>query len=151
MNKNDIEKNCRRFANELLDEYFPNFAHEAAVERPEKLAIQYNDSLPHRIGEEFRIHLYDLWIQHRPLGGKPFDEVMNLERSIKMVDASYVSYLKDARENAEKITFWELITKSNHKDVTYYKGLLKQYTEELLDVMLKDFMGDIQEKTEKED
>jgi len=143
MEKKDIEKKCRQIANELLDEYFHDFAQEAAYKRPEKIAIQYNDELPHKIAEEFRIRLFDLWIENRPIGGKTFDEVMNLERSIKMVDASYVNYLEEAREKAEKITFWELITKSNHKDVTYYKGLLKQYTEELLDVMIKDFMGDI--------
>ena len=146
MEKKDIVTLCRQMAKELLEEYFPNFAREAAYNRPEKLAIQYNDELPHKIAEEFRIRLFDLWIQQRPVGGKTFDEVMNLERSIKMVDASYVCYLEDAREKAEKITFWELITKSNHKDVTYYKGLLKQYTEELLEVMIKDFMGDIPEK-----
>ena len=32
--------------------------------------------------------------------------------------------------------------KTDHKDVTCYKGLLKQYTEELLETMAEDFSED---------
>jgi len=64
---------------------------------------------------------------------------------MSMVDASYVPSLKEARADAEKVTLWEKITKSNHEDVTYYKGLLKQYTEELLSTMIKDFIEEIPE------
>ena len=149
MDKLSIERICREYAKALLDEYFPNFAREAAYDRPEKLSIQYNDQLPHKIAEEFRIRLFDLWIQNRPIGGKTFDEVMNLKRSIEMVDASYVPQLEGARKEAEKITFVELITKTNYKDVTFYKGLLKQYAEELLDVMTKDFIAEFPDEAEE--
>lgn len=63
---------------------------------------------------------------------------MNLDRSLQMVDSSYEPYLEQAREDACQVTLWEKITRSNHEDVRYYKGLLKQYTEELLDIMVKD-------------
>lgn len=53
------------------------------------------------------------------------------------------NYLPMAREEAETVTLWEIITKTNHKDVTFYKGLLKQYAEKLLDIMVKDFLGDV--------
>lgn len=32
------------------------------------------------------------------------------------------------------------ITETNHKDVTYYKGLLQEYTRDLLMVMREDFL-----------
>lgn len=41
------------------------------------------------------------------------------------------------------ITLWEKITKSNHEDVTYYKGLLLEYTKELLMIMRIDFLEEI--------
>lgn len=143
MDKASIELRCRKRANELLDQYFPNFIQEAAVDRPEQLAPVYNDELPGLVEDKFRGWLSDLWMEITPPGSKPFDEVMNLRKSMMLVDASYAPLLKEAREKAEKITLLEKITRSNHEQVTYYKGLLKQYTEELLDTMIKDFMGDI--------
>jgi hypothetical protein len=53
----------------------------------------------------------------------------------ELIDEAY----KDAIEQ----TLWERITKSNHKDVTYYKGLLQEYTRDLLMVMREDFLEEI--------
>lgn len=51
------------------------------------------------------------------------------------IDAAY--------KDAKRITLWERITKSNHEDVTYYKGLLLEYTKDLLMVMRHDFLEEI--------
>ena len=51
------------------------------------------------------------------------------------VDAAY--------KDASTITLWERITQSNHEDVTYYKGLLLEYTKDLLLVMRHDFLEEI--------
>ena len=51
------------------------------------------------------------------------------------IDAAYKA--------ASTITLWEKITKSNHEDVTYYKGLLREYTKELLLIMRIDFLEEI--------
>ena len=48
-----------------------------------------------------------------------------------------------AHKDATELTLWERITKSNHKDVTYYKGLLQEYTRDLLLVMREDFLEEI--------
>ena len=48
-----------------------------------------------------------------------------------------------AHKDATKQTLWERITKTNHKDVTYYKGLLQEYTRDLLMVMREDFLEEI--------
>ena len=48
-----------------------------------------------------------------------------------------------AYRDAKRITLWERITRSNHKDVTFYKGLMREYTEDLLTVMRLDFLEEI--------
>ena len=140
MDKNDIMIRCRKKADELLEKYFPNIIHEAAIERPEELAIEYNEELPYVVETEFREWLSALWDEVAPAYSEPFEKIMNRHLEMSMVDANYVPDLRDAKVEANEITLWEKITKSNHEDVTFYKGLLKQYTEELLDTMIKDFV-----------
>lgn len=36
-----------------------------------------------------------------------------------------------------------VVTRSNHKDVTFYKGLLMEYTRDLLLVMREDFLEEV--------
>lgn len=141
----EIEIRCHKKAQELLDKYFPHFIEEAASARPETLEETYNNELPEKVAEEFRSWLAGFWGEVRQDGQGSFDEVMNLKRSIEMTKASYVPYLDGARKEAQDVTFWEKLTQTNHEDVTYYKGLLKQYTEELLKVMIEDLVGDIKE------
>ena len=45
--------------------------------------------------------------------------------------------------SAVRRTLWERLTKTNHKEVTDYKGLLKRYTEELLMALRCDFLEDV--------
>lgn len=49
----------------------------------------------------------------------------------------------EAYKKASELTLWERIAKSNHEDVAYYKGLLPEYTRELLRVMRIDFLEEI--------
>ena len=143
--KEEIEIRCYKKAQELLDKYFPNFIEDAAVTKPELLAEEYNMELPAKVAEDFRDWLAGVWEEFRSEVQKPFDKVLNLKRSMEITGSSYVPYLSDALEEAKTVTFWEKLTKTNHEDVTFYKGILKQYTEELLQVMIKDFMADIPE------
>ena len=48
-----------------------------------------------------------------------------------------------AYRDAKQRTLWERITRSNHKDVTFYKGLLLEYTRDLLLVMREDFLEEV--------
>ena len=48
-----------------------------------------------------------------------------------------------AYREAQQRTLWERITRSNHKDVTYYKGLLMEYTRDLLMLMREDFLEEV--------
>ena len=143
MTKEQVSLKCYEEIDILLEKYFPNFVYEAAVKKPEALAAEYDNELPYKVKAEYRQWLSSLWGEVAPEGSNPFDEIMNLHLSMSMVDSSYVPYLKDAREDAVEMTLWEKITKTNHEDVTYYVGLLRQYTKELLNTMTKDFLGDI--------
>ena len=142
MEPRQIESLCLKRAQELLDEHFGTIATEAAVERPETIG-RYTKDLPLRIEAEYRTYLEGLWAEHAPEAyrGQPLvleEQALRsllTERLREEVDAAF----RDATEQ----TLWERITKSNHRDVTYYKGLLRDYTQELLAVMRQDFMEEI--------
>ena len=144
MDRQIIEDRCYGKAKELLKKYFGDFATVSGVAKPETLDSQYTDTLPRMIAEEYRVFLAALWSEIAPKGARSFDEIMDRQRSIDMVHDDFDDFLPSARLSAQTITLWEKITKTNHKDVTYYKGLLKQYTEELLETMAEDFLEDVE-------
>ena len=142
MNNENVEKLCKEKERELLNKYFGNLVREAALERPESIGM-YTKDLPLKIEAEFKAYLEELWKEYAPeeLKGKPlvFDEnklrLLMTDDDREGVDAAY--------KDATKQTLWERITKTNHKDVTFYKGLLQEYTRELLMVMRLDFLEEI--------
>ena len=143
MNKSEIYRRCNKEAEALLDKYFHNNIHDAAISRPETLEPEYNGELPHKIEAEFGDWLANLWKELKPQLDKPYNSIMNRHLDMVMTDAEYSRPLTEAKVEAEKITLWEKICKSNHEDVTYYKSLLMEYTRKLLDVMISDFLEDL--------
>lgn len=142
MNYKQLEEICLEEQARLLDKFFGNLVHEAAVERPETIG-EYTQDLPAKIEGEYFALLETLWKECAPedlkdtplmLEERKLRQLMT-ERLRQDVDAAYA----DATEQ----TLWERITQSNHKDVTYYKGLLYAYTRALLDVMRLDFLEEI--------
>lgn len=144
MEKSSVYKRCKDKEEDLLANYFPNYLHDAAIKRPEKLEPEYNDELPHKIEAEFGEWLAVLWKELNPQSEKTYEEIMNQHLSMAMTDAEYNVPLSEAKIAAEKITLWEQLIKTNHEDVTYYKGLLLEYTQKLLDTMIIDFTEDLQ-------
>lgn len=135
--ESNIESLCKEKEQKLLERYFSNLSKEAAIDRPETIGV-YTKELPIKIEEEYRQYLVELWKQY---SDKPLVlEEQKLrwlmtEEDRESIDAAY--------NDAKRITLWERITKSNHKDVTYYKGLLLEYTKDLLMVMRQDFLEEI--------
>lgn len=132
-----IETLCKEKEQELLNKYFGNLSKEAAIDRPETVG-EYTKNLPLKIEEEYRLYLIELWKQYSDTPLVLEEQKLRwliTEDDREAVDAAY----KDARQ----ITLWERITKSNHEDVTYYKGLLYEYTKDLLMVMRHDFLEEI--------
>lgn len=137
MTDSSIELLTKEKEQELLDRYFGNLPKEAVIDRPETIG-EYTKDLPLKIEEEYRDYLVELWKQY---SDKPLVlEEQKLrwlmtEDDREAVDAAY--------KDAKRITLWERITKSNHKDITYYKGLLYEYTKDLLLIMRLDFLEEI--------
>lgn len=133
----DIELLCREKESELLDKYFGNLVNEAAHVRPETIG-EYTKDLPLKIEAEFKTYLKKLW--------KDFsDAPLKLEEQKlrTLLTDDDLERVEDAYKHAQRIGLWERITKTNHKDVTYYKGLLYEYTKELLAIMRIDFLEEI--------
>ena len=141
MNYSELETLCWAEYNSLLDKYFGEIHKEAAA-RQGTLDERFTDQLPEKVAGEFRSFLEKVWKENAPEGAKTFDKMMGADKAIELTKEEFRDYLKKAREEAQAVSLWEKITRSNHEDVTNYKGLLKQYTEELMRVMLQDFLLD---------
>lgn len=129
-----IEIRCKEKEQELLDKYFPN---GAGYSKSETIG-EYTKDLPLKIESEFREYLAELWNEYSEtplvLEENKLRWLMT-EDDREAVDAAY--------DDAKRITLWERITKTNHEDVTYYKGLLFKYTKDLLMIMHHDFLEEI--------
>jgi len=142
MTASEIEKLCEKKGKKLLNKYFGNIVKEAAVERPETIG-EYTKELPLKIEEEYFQYLKELWDEINPDKSKSLESILD-KRHISMLmtedDREGIHY---AYEDATRRTLWERLTKTNHKDVTFYKGLLEEYTRELLICLRCDFIEDV--------
>lgn len=144
MTKEQIRNICADKRRELIDKYFGNLAYEAAYEKPEEIdESRYSLELPRQIGHEYYDFMKLLLDEICPGNHKKLGEIMNKKALVLSYTADDKLQLDEAYKEAKIVTLWEKITKSNHEDVTYYKGLLKSYTEELLDWMQVDFIEDV--------
>lgn len=137
-----IESQCRSKAEELLKKYFGNLVKEAAIERPETIG-DYRLELPRQIEVEYYDYLKGLWAEIAPSGSPSFEETIDKKYLSDQMTDDDREIIKPAYEDAVTRTLWERLTKTNHKDVIYYKGLLKRYTEDLLTALRCDFMEDV--------
>lgn len=139
---NDLTKLCTEKEQELLNKYFGNLVYEAARMRLETIGV-YTKDLPLKIKSEYRAFLEELWEKCAPDGQKDTPLVLEEQTLRKLMTDDDREGIEVAYKDATRITLWEKITKSNHKDVTYYKGLLREYTKDLLFVMREDFLEEV--------
>lgn len=142
MTTREIANLCEEKQSQLLSKYFGNLVQEAAIGCPETIG-EYAKDLPLKIEAEFRNFLEGLWQEHAPeeLKGSPL--ILEEQKLRKLMTDDDREMIEPAYKKATEITLWERITKSNHEDVSYYKGLLKEYTRDLLMVMRQDFLEEI--------
>ena len=133
---------CKKKEQELIETYFGNLVQEAALIRPETIE-EYSKDLPLKIEAEYKAFLEKLWEESAPeeLKGTPL--VLEEQTLRQLMTDDDRELIDEAYKDAIEQTLWERITKSNHKDVTYYKGLLQEYTRDLLMVMREDFLEEI--------
>ena len=142
MDKRQLEQRCKLKETNLLNKYFGNLVKEAAHERPETIG-EYTKDLPLKIEAEYRVFLKELWAEHAPEGMKGSCLVLDEQKLRKLMTEDDRELINEAHKDAIDQTLWERFTKTNHKDVTYYKGLLEEYTRDLLLVMRCDFLEEI--------
>ena len=142
MIQNEIVKLCIEKEQELLNKYFGNLVNEAAIEMPETIG-EYTKDLPLKIEAEYRKFLEKVWEKHVPAELKGTLLVLEEQKLRKLMTDDDREGIDAAYKDASTVTLWEKITKSNHKDVTYYKGLLFENTKDLLLIMRHDFLEEI--------
>lgn len=142
MTTKEIENRCIAKQQELLEKYFGNLAHEAAYERPETIG-DYVPELPLKVEAEYRTFLESLWAEIAPNDPRSLDDILDKGHIRDMVTEDDREGVQRAYRDAQRRTLWERVTKSNHKDVTFYKGLLKVYAQELLNSLRIDFIEDL--------
>lgn len=142
MTTKDIEIKCKEKQDELLEKYFGNLVHEAAIERPETIG-EYSPELPLKIEAEYREFLEEIWKEYAPEEFRATTLVLEEKKLRELMTDDDREGIKYAYEDANRRTLMERIMQSNHKDVTFYKGLLQEYTRDLLFVMRNDFLEEI--------
>ena len=145
-----IESQCRNKAEELLNKYFGKLVQEAAIEQPETIDV-YSLELPKLIEAEYYDYLKGLWAEIAPSGSPSFEEILDKKHLSDRMTEDDREIIKPAYEDAVTRTLWERLTKTNYKDVTYYKGLLKRYTEDLLSALRCDFVEDVKKTINNND
>ena len=139
MDIKQIEKLCESKDKELMEKYYGNLVKEAALEQPETIG-EYTKDLPLKVESEYRSFLEGLWKEYAPEELKGMPLVLEEQKLRKLMTDDDRELIDEAHKDAIEQTLWERITKSNHKDVTYYKGLLEEYTRDLLMIMRHDFL-----------
>lgn len=142
MTLQQIEAQCREKSDELIVKYFGNLVQEAAIERPEDIG-DYSLELPKQIEAEYYAYLKNLWVEIAPQGSPSFEEIIDKKHLSDLMTDDDRENIPRAYDAAMHRNLWERITKTNYKDVAYYKGLLKRYTEDLLTALRCDFMEDV--------
>ena len=142
METNRVEQLCIKKEQELLNKAFGNIVHEAAIQRTETIGT-YTKDLPVRIAAEYKSYLEELWRDFAPDDMKGTPLILEEEKLRQLMTGEDWARVEKAFADAEEQTVWEFITQTNHKDVAYYKGLLQDYTRNLLSLMRLDFLEEI--------
>lgn len=139
MNIEEIKYLCINKEHELLEKHFGNLVAEAAHEQPETIG-GYDIDLPQRIENEYKGFLREIWNGIAGGDARSLNEILEEGRLRSLMTESSREALEQAHKDATEQTLWERITQSNHKDVTFYKGLLEEYTRERLYGIRRDFL-----------
>ncbi len=129
---------------DLLEKYFGDIPREAAIDKPQILETSYNNELPRKVEEEFAKCLEEHWKEWMGEDAPSSRKIKNQEHLLGQVDNQYAASLAESYRKATEVTLWEKVTRTNNRDIIEYKSLLKQYCEDLLSVMIEDFLFDVE-------
>lgn len=110
--ESNVEILCINKEKELLNKYFPK-----GFGRIESETIgDYTKDLPLKIEAEYREFLVELWKQ---FSDSPL--VLEEHKLRGFMTKNVGETVEAAYRDASQITLWKRLTKSNYRDVTYYK------------------------------
>ena len=109
MTQDEIKDLCREKEQELLEKYFGNLVHEAAIEMPETIG-KYTKDLPLKIEAEYRAFLEGVWEQYAPAELKGTPLVLEERKLRKLMTDDNREEIDAAYKDASTITLWEKIT-----------------------------------------
>lgn len=137
MTNEEIRNLCLEKEQELFEKYFGN------IVLTEEIGEEYPKELPLKIEAEYRTFLEALWKDYAPeeLRGTPL--VLEERKLREIMTENDRENVEETLKEAERVTLWERITKTNYKDVANYKAQLEEYTCELFLVMREDFLEEI--------
>lgn len=141
MTTKQIEEICIAKEKEIIDKYFGNLVKEA-LEKHENIG-KYDIVLPSLIEEEYLAFLKELWEKAAFGDPRRFEDIIDNRRRGEQLTESKRDEMHLAYDKAVRINLWERLTKTNHEDVTNYKGILKDYTIALLKEVRCDFLEDV--------
>lgn len=144
MTKKQIRNLCLEKEQELLEKYLGRLVFEAAYVQPETIS-GYPKELPLKIEAEYKAFLESLWKEYAPEGQKGTPLVLEERKLRELMTENDRENVEEALKEAERVTLWERITKTNYKDVANYKAQLEEYTRELFLVMREDFLEEVTE------
>ena len=102
----EIVNLCGTKQNQLLNKYFGNLVHEAAIERPETIG-EYTKDLPLKIEAEYRTFLEELWKEQAPAELKGTPLVLEEQKLRKLMTDDDREMIEPAYKDATEITLWE--------------------------------------------
>lgn len=138
-----LESLCKEREDKLIEGYYGNLVVEASKERPEFIG-KYTPDLPFKIESEYKDFLDSLVKQLFPGDNSiSADSFLDEEKLRKLITDDDREAIAEAYEKATKRTLVERLSNTNHKDVTFYKGLLEAHTKDLLLVMRTDFLEEL--------
>ena len=137
MTNEEIRNLCLEKEQYLFEKYFGN------IVLTEEIGEEYPKELPLKIEAEYRTFLEALWKDYAPeeLRGTPL--VLEERKLREIMTENDRENVEETLKEAERVTLWERITKTNYKDVANYKAQLEEYTCELFLVMREDFLEEI--------
>lgn len=142
MTNEEVERLCKKKEQELLNCAFSKFVSEETGSSSETIE-DYTPDLPLKVEAKYRTFLEELWKEVAPDELKEVPLVLEEQKLRELMTERDREDVKYAYKNAKERTLWEIITKTNHKDVALYKELLMKYTCDLLYVMRHDFLEEV--------
>ena len=142
MNTIEIESRCKAKEAELLNRCFGNIKKENTEELPETIG-NYSKDLPQQLETEYRDYLWAMWKELAPDDPRTMEQLFDKRDRDQRAAEAKREEVENAYREAERYTIGERLTKTNYKDVAYFKTMLKEYSELLLLSLRCDFIEDV--------